>query len=291
MRQRMTAAPSPVFGERFAAKQSGDNLAVIRPGRETTVVTSFARWPRAWTRVPGALCQGDAETIEVGAREGDAVVLTVVGSISPGGGAVMKRDVRRVFRLQSPDTLIVEGRMAVQGELRPVATVYRRSTETMPEPTAATATQASGTIAQVAWISGVWIGTAGQTTVEERWTPVAGGSIIGVARTLERRYVRVRIPLHRRARRAWYRRCRTGARRPAFHADCRHGRLRQVREPGARLPEDDSLHEARRRLLKRRSAAKAAARAVVRPEVRKIGTLNISPIVDSFERMLVSYFR
>jgi len=181
----LTLAPSPVFGERFALRQSGENLSVIRPGRETTVMTSLVLDGReVRTRVPGALCHGDAETIEVGTREGDALVVTLVGSIAPGGGAVTKRDVRRVFRLQPPDTLIVEGRMAVQGELRPVATLYKRSTETIPEPAAAFATKASGTIAQVAWISGVWIGTNGPLTVEERWTPVAGGSIIGVGRTL-----------------------------------------------------------------------------------------------------------
>src|SRR5438045_5956060 len=33
------------------------------------------------------------------------------------------------------------------------------------------------TISQVAWLSGTWIGTLGTTTVEERWTPPAAGSI------------------------------------------------------------------------------------------------------------------
>jgi hypothetical protein len=39
-------------------------------------------------------------------------------------------------------------------------------------------------ISQVAWLSGTWIGTMGSTTVEERWTPPAGGSMISVGRTL-----------------------------------------------------------------------------------------------------------
>ena len=180
----IAAAPSPVFGERFAVRQKGDDLVVVRPVRETTTVTSFVLDGReVRSRVPGGLCQGDVETIEVGAREGDAVALTIVGSVAP-GGAVTKREIRRVFRLQSADTLIVEGRVAVSGEPRPVATVYKRSTETIPEPAAPPAAKASATIAQVAWISGVWIGTTGQTTVEERWTPVAGGSTIGISRTL-----------------------------------------------------------------------------------------------------------
>jgi Domain of unknown function (DUF6265) len=182
----MTLAPIPVFGERFTFRQSGDNLTVIRPGRDTTVLQPFVLDGReVRTRVPGALCQGDTETIEVGAREGDAVSLTVIGSISAGGGAVTKRDIKRVFRLQAADTLVVEGRMAVQGELRQVATVYKRSTEALPEPNAASAPpKAPATIAQVAWIAGVWVGTNGQISSEERWTPVAGGSMIAVARTL-----------------------------------------------------------------------------------------------------------
>jgi hypothetical protein len=185
----LTAAPSPVFGDRFTVRQSGDNLSVVRPVRDIAVVTLYVLDGReVRTRIPGGLCQGDAETIEVGTRDGDAIVLTMTGSTSSGGGAVMKRDIRRIFRLQSPDTLVVEGRMAMQGELRPVATVYRRSNEPIPGADAPVATPKSpATIAQAAWISGVWIGTAGatgQTTVEERWTPAAGGSMIGVSRTL-----------------------------------------------------------------------------------------------------------
>jgi hypothetical protein len=178
------AAPIATFGERFAVRQSGDTFAVIRPGRETSVMTSVVLDGReVRSRVPGGLCQGDSVTIEVGAREGEAVVHRIVGSIAPGGGPVVKRDIRRVFRLQSPDTLVVESRTAIEGEMRPVATIYKRSTETIPEPAAAAAAKAPGTIAQVGWISGVWIGVNGVTT-EERWTPVAGGSMIGVGRTL-----------------------------------------------------------------------------------------------------------
>lgn len=185
----VTAAPSPVFGERFAVRQSGDNLSVVRPVRDIAMVTPYVLDGReVRTQIPGGLCQGDAEMIEVGTRDGDAIALTMTGSTPSGGGAVMKRDIRRVLRLQSPDTLVVESRMAIQGELRPVATVYKRSNEPIPGADApAAAPKRPATIAQAAWISGVWIGTpgiTGQTTVEERWTPAAGGSMIGVSRTL-----------------------------------------------------------------------------------------------------------
>jgi hypothetical protein len=43
---------------------------------------------------------------------------------------------------------------------------------------------ARATIAQIAWMAGVWIGTVGANTAEERWTPAAGGAMLGVTRTL-----------------------------------------------------------------------------------------------------------
>lgn len=43
---------------------------------------------------------------------------------------------------------------------------------------------ARATIAQVAWIAGTWSGGQGPMTVEERWTPPAGGAMLAVARTL-----------------------------------------------------------------------------------------------------------
>ena len=51
-------------------------------------------------------------------------------------------------------------------------------------PTTGTQAPTAATISQVEWLSGTWIGTVGSTTVEERWTPPAGGSMISVGRTL-----------------------------------------------------------------------------------------------------------
>jgi hypothetical protein len=55
--------------------------------------------------------------------------------------------------------------------------------------TSAGHTGASGalraTIADVAWIGGTWVGGGGATTFEERWTPPAGGALLGVARTVK----------------------------------------------------------------------------------------------------------
>jgi hypothetical protein len=59
-----------------------------------------------------------------------------------------------------------------------------RSAETGRDVTSTPSGSTQATIAQVAWISGTWIGTAGNITVEERWTPTAGGSMLGIGRTL-----------------------------------------------------------------------------------------------------------
>jgi hypothetical protein len=43
----------------------------------------------------------------------------------------------------------------------------------------------SATIAQVGWIEGTWVGNDTGVTVEERWTPPAGGAMLAVSRTLK----------------------------------------------------------------------------------------------------------
>ncbi|MGH9778942.1 MAG: DUF6265 family protein [Candidatus Acidiferrales bacterium] len=42
----------------------------------------------------------------------------------------------------------------------------------------------SPTVEQLAWLSGAWEGTAGKASLEEHWTPVAGGTLFGVSRTI-----------------------------------------------------------------------------------------------------------
>ena len=42
----------------------------------------------------------------------------------------------------------------------------------------------SPTVEQLAWLSGAWEGMAGKASLEEHWTPVAGGTLFGVSRTI-----------------------------------------------------------------------------------------------------------
>jgi len=44
--------------------------------------------------------------------------------------------------------------------------------------------RATATIKDVAWLEGTWVSASGQRTVEERWTPPAGGVMFAVSRTL-----------------------------------------------------------------------------------------------------------
>ena len=177
-------APAPALGERFAIRHGGDGFTMLRPVRGTTVLTPFTLdGKEVRVRVPGGLCLGEAQTLESATREGEAVVLAITGTAPAGGGPVVKRDIKRTLRLADKDTLLVETRMMVSGEARPVATVYKRSTETIADPPAVTP-QAPATLAQLEWLGGTWTGTDKATTVEERWTPASGGSMLAVARTM-----------------------------------------------------------------------------------------------------------
>jgi Domain of unknown function (DUF6265) len=182
----IAAAPSPVFGARFALKHSGDTLVLTRPIRDTAVEATYTLDGReVKVKMPNQPCLGDSFTLETAVREGDAIAFTTVGAISPGGAAT-KVSVKRMFRLAAPDTLVIEGTMTQAGQSRAVATVYKKSSESLPAPAAAAGTgakPAAATIADVAWIGGIWIGGT-NSAVEERWTPPSGGSMLAISRTM-----------------------------------------------------------------------------------------------------------
>ena len=180
----MPRAPAPALGERFAIRQSGETFTMVRPVRGTTVLTPFTLdGKEARVPVPGGLCLGEAQTLETATREADAIVLAINGTVPAGGGPVQKREVRRTLRLADKETLLVETRMVVGGEPRPVATVYKRSSDAIPDPPA-TAAKAPATLSQLEWLAGTWSGTEKTTTAEERWTPPSGGAMLAVARIM-----------------------------------------------------------------------------------------------------------
>jgi hypothetical protein len=44
---------------------------------------------------------------------------------------------------------------------------------------------ARATLADLGWLAGNWSGTLGRATIEERWTPAAGGAMLAVSRTIK----------------------------------------------------------------------------------------------------------
>ena len=182
-------APSAILGTRFEIRQKGNAFTMVRPrGAFSIEATYELGGPEVRLRSPGTGCLGDAYFIEAAAWEGNAVTFTSLGTQSAGAPQPAKVNIKRVLRLEAPDTLLVEGSITQEGQSRQVGTVYKRSTDALP-PLAPQlpATKAPASIADVAWVGGMWLSepaTAGGSTTEERWTPPAGGALIGVGRTM-----------------------------------------------------------------------------------------------------------
>lgn len=98
---------------------------------------------------------------------------------SPGAAPVNL--IKREFR-PTKEGLIVRSNLGTGSEFGPIA-LYRHP-EDIP-----LATPIKATINDLAWLSGAWTGTrgtSGTTTIEERWSPAQGGSLLGVSRTISR---------------------------------------------------------------------------------------------------------
>jgi hypothetical protein len=78
-----------------------------------------------------------------------------------------------------PEGLVVRVSFEKPSVLEFVA-LYRRPQD-IPLPTPAPAK-----IDAVAWLSGAWVGTQGVATLDERWSPAAGGALMGTSRTIAR---------------------------------------------------------------------------------------------------------
>lgn len=185
------AAPSAVFGERFALRIDGKNLALIRPvrGRATAITVVFPLDGTETTVMNVSRpCLGQSGQLISMAREGDVLRYSIVGTIAPGATAPTRPATPFTYRFRpiSADTLVLETSMrdSPTAEPRAVGTVYRRSPETLTEEAPIAPAVAPARIGQVAWISGDWTGAMGTSTVEERWSPGNGGAMIATSRTV-----------------------------------------------------------------------------------------------------------
>ena len=173
-----------VFGAQFTIAHQDPAFTLTRTVNGTPVTIKYVLdGPEVTSRTPGRLCQADSAATWRGAWDGQAVTLSMIGLVPP-NGKLVKTDLTNTLRLESPDTLRVEATSSTAGQAAPrtAATVYKR---TGPPAASAPPTQRTqATMAQVAWISGVWTGTMGSSTIEERWTPSGGGSMLAISRTL-----------------------------------------------------------------------------------------------------------
>ena len=186
---KLPMAPSAILGTRFEIRHKGNSFTMVRPrGAFSIEATYEVGGPEVRMRSPGTGCIGDAYFTDVAAWEGNGLAFTATGVHAAGAPQPTKLSVKRILRLEAPDTLVVEGTVTQEGQTRQVGSVYKRSTEALP-PLAATLppTKAAAGIADVAWVGGTWLSdpaTAGGSTTEERWTPPVGGAMIGTSRTI-----------------------------------------------------------------------------------------------------------
>jgi hypothetical protein len=184
----LPAAPSAILGARMEIRHKGDSFTVVRPRGAFSIEATYPiGGQEVRMRSPGTGCQGDAYFIDKASWEGNGVAFTTTGVLSAGSTQPSKLDIKRIMRLEGPDTLVVEGTIVQAGQSSQVGTVYKRSTEPLPPLAAALpATKAAATITDVAWVAATWASepASGGVTTEERWTPPAGGVMIGVGRTI-----------------------------------------------------------------------------------------------------------
>ena len=182
----VTAAPSPVFGARFAINSELGTLTLTRPAGDVSTQTVLPLdGTRALTAMAAPQCMGERTVHETAGWLGDTLVMTVVGMTPAGGGAASTLGNRTLFRRLSGDQLLVEATLSRQGQRSQVSTVYTRSADALPPMRAALpVTGVAATIERVAWIGASWAGTTNGLLTEERWTPPASGSMQALSRTL-----------------------------------------------------------------------------------------------------------
>jgi hypothetical protein len=179
---RTAAAPSsqPSFGNAFTARQAADTLTIERAGAQGAPVSEVHKLDGSQSIVK----RPNGETTFRTSWDGGRLVVLARNSSAREGGAPVVSESRTLLWLEAPDTLVVE-RVFYSPVQRPAVTsVYRRTD--LPKDVAASGPKpAPGTITDVAWIAGEWVGAQGPLALEERWTPPAGGAMLAVSRTLK----------------------------------------------------------------------------------------------------------
>lgn len=179
-------APAPGYGPEINIQQTATTITISRMiGGAVVHVSHPLDGTESRAVTPGGLCRGDLQSLWTAGWEGTTLVIIMVGSLPAGATATSRTALRAAFRMPAPDTLLVDTPVRSStgsSETRTTRYVRIGPPATVPAPTP----QASvpGRATQLEWLAGTWVGTTGSSTSEERWSPPAGGSMLGIARTL-----------------------------------------------------------------------------------------------------------
>jgi hypothetical protein len=175
----------PVWGAQFTIDHQGTSLTLRRTFTGGPAVIAYKLdGSETTSRMPGRLCEADSGATWTADWNGQAIAIAMIGAL-PANGKAVKMDVKATLRLESPGTMRVEvaARVPNRPEPRVSSSLYKRDAAVAAK-IETPASGAKATLAQVAWISGVWAASNTTTSLEERWTPGTGGSMIGVSRTI-----------------------------------------------------------------------------------------------------------
>lgn len=179
--------PAPGFGAEITIIQDAKRVTISRmTGGQTVHVVHPLDGSESRSVTPGRLCAGDSQSIWTATLEDRALITTLVGSVPPGATAPTSMNVKTAFRLQTSDTMTVEVTFQNPGMTSPQTrtTIYKKAGPPSPLPAGPAAAPLPANLTQMEWLGATWIGTTGTSTFEERWTPPAGGSMLGMARSI-----------------------------------------------------------------------------------------------------------
>jgi hypothetical protein len=182
-------APVLVYGPEFTIDHKGQVMTVRRVfGGVAGTINYVLDGSETTSRMPGRVCMPDSGATWTAAWQDNGITITMVNAIPPSGGPAVPANVRSLLQLEDAGTLRVSvTSQQPNQEPRTSTTVYKK--KTVPPGAALAAAspiqKTKARLTQLDWIPGVWSGTnAAGTTFEERWHPIAGGSMIGVNRVI-----------------------------------------------------------------------------------------------------------
>lgn len=164
---------SPPMGNKFIFKTDTDAIILVwghGGGGNREVCVKLDGTP---TEIPGTN-PGTMTRYRASWKDG---ALTYEMDFIRAAGGSPEGLVKREFKM-TPDGLIVRSNLGTGAELGPIG-LYRHPAD-IPMPTPFKAA-----IADIAWLSGSWVGSRSSgATFEERWSPPKGGSMLAISRTV-----------------------------------------------------------------------------------------------------------